>query len=105
MGCSGSAPCERTMLSAKQHGFSLIEMMIVVSIAMVMMGITFLTLQPAMKDARNNAAYNNALMQLRMARQRAIDNRQQFIVCFGTDIPKGASTPLGTPTAETISTF
>jgi prepilin-type N-terminal cleavage/methylation domain-containing protein len=93
------------MLSARQRGFSLIEMMIVVSIGMIMMGITFVTLQPALKDARNNQAYNNALMQLRGARQRAIDSRQQYIVCFGTNSPSGASTPLGTPTAQTVSLF
>jgi prepilin-type N-terminal cleavage/methylation domain-containing protein len=93
------------MVSARQHGFSLIEMMTVVSIAMVMMGITFVTLQPALRDARNNAAYNSALMQLRSARQLAIDNRQQYIVCFGTNTPSGASTPLGTPTTQTVSTF
>jgi prepilin-type N-terminal cleavage/methylation domain-containing protein len=88
-----------------QRGFSLLEMMIVVSIAMIMMGITFITLQPALKDARTNTAYNTALVQLRMARQQAVDNREQFIVCFGTNTPKGAATPLGTATAQTISTF
>jgi prepilin-type N-terminal cleavage/methylation domain-containing protein len=93
------------MAAGKQRGFSLIEMMIVVSIGMIMMGVAILALQPTLKDSRTTAAYNSALMQLRMARQRAVDDRQQFIVCFGTDTPKGAATPLGTPTAQTISTF
>jgi len=93
------------MAADKQNGFSLLETMAVIAIGMVMMAITFITLQPALKDARVNTAYNSVLAQIRQARQRAVDNREQFIVCFGTDTPKGAATPLGTPTAQSITTF
>jgi prepilin-type N-terminal cleavage/methylation domain-containing protein len=93
------------MVSNQQRGFSLLEMIAVMSIGMVMMAITFISLQPALQDARVNTAYNTVLGQMRMARQKAVDNREQFIVCFGTDTPKGAATPLGTPTAQSITTF
>ena len=105
-GAGKLSPEEREhMATVRQRGFSLLEMIAVISIAMVMMAITFLTLQPALKDARVNTAYNSVLGQMRQARQRAVDNREQFIVCFGTDTPKGAATPLGTPTTQTVSTF
>jgi prepilin-type N-terminal cleavage/methylation domain-containing protein len=93
------------MASSRTRGFSLLEMMAVVSISLVMMAVAVMTLQPALKDSRTNQAYNMALAQLRLARQRAVDNREQYIVCFGTDSPKGAATPMGTPTAQSIEIF
>jgi prepilin-type N-terminal cleavage/methylation domain-containing protein len=93
------------MAASKQRGFSLLEMITVISIAMIMMAITFISLQPALKDARVNTAYNTVLSQIRMTRQKAVDNREQYIVCFGTDTLKGAATPLGSPTAQSITVF
>jgi prepilin-type N-terminal cleavage/methylation domain-containing protein len=97
---------KENMVSSKARGFSLIEMVVVVSIAMIMMAITFVSLQPALKDARVNQAYAIALTQLRNARARAVEGREQYIVCFGaTGTPSGASTPLGAPTAQTVQLF
>ena len=93
------------MASSKQRGFSLLEMVTVCSIGMVMMAITFISLQPALKDARVTTAYNTVLGQMRVARQKAVDNREQYIVCFGTDTPSGAATPLGTATAQSVTVF
>jgi type II secretory pathway pseudopilin PulG len=91
---------ERTM-----RGFSVLEMMIVVAIAIIMGSITFISLQPALRDAQVNAAYDMALSQLRMARQRSIEERKQYIVCFGNAAPLGAATPLGAPNTRTIQLF
>lgn len=52
---------ERTM-----RGFSVLEMMIVVAIVIIMGSITFISLQPALRDAQVNAAYDMALSQIRM---------------------------------------
>jgi prepilin-type N-terminal cleavage/methylation domain-containing protein len=93
------------MASSKQCGFSLLEMMIVLSIGLIMAGITFLTLQPALKDVRMNQAYDMVLTQLRTAREKAIENRQQYIVCIGTAVCTGAPTPLGAPTAQSVQIF
>ncbi len=93
------------MKHGNNRGFSIIEMMVVVAIAMVLAAVSVLCLQPAIKDARTNAAYDTALMQMRNARERAIENRQEFIVCFGLGSPAGALTPLGAPDAQSVQTF
>ena len=87
------------------RGFSLLEMMIVICVLMIMGGISFMALQPALKDARANAAFESAMMPLRVARQRAIAERKQYIVCFGIAAPAGALTPLVAPTAQSVQIF
>jgi len=87
------------------RGFSMIEMVVVVAIIMVMLGVALMSLQPALKDAHATNAYDAVLTQLRIARAKAVENRQQYIVCFGISIPTGAATPLGAPTAQSIQIF
>ncbi len=86
-------------------GFSLLELMIVMALIMIVGGISFMALQPALKDARVNHAYEDMLMQLRVARQRAITERKQYIVCFGVAAPAGALTPMGAPTTQSVQMF
>jgi Tfp pilus assembly protein FimT len=87
------------------RGFSLLEMMIVICVMMIVGAITFMALQPALKDARVNTAFENTMMPLRVARQRAISERKQYIVCFGIAAPAGALTPMGAPTAQSVQIF
>ena len=87
------------------RGFSLLEMMIVICVLMIVGGISFMALQPALKDARANSAFESAMMPLRVARQRAIAERKQYIVCFGIAPPAGALTPLAVPTAQSVQIF
>ncbi len=89
----------------RARGFSLLEMMIVICVMMIVGGIGFMALQPALKDAKVNQAFESAMMPLRVARQRAIAERKQYIVCYGLAAPGGALTPLGAPTAQSIQTF
>jgi prepilin-type N-terminal cleavage/methylation domain-containing protein len=93
------------MDSRSTRGFSLIEMMIVIAISLIVAGITFMSLQPTLKDSRVNNAYSTVLMQMRNARELAIEKRQAYIVCFGVDSPAGAPTPLGAPTAQSVQVF
>lgn len=96
----------RSSRESGADGFSLIEMMIVVAVMMIVAGIGFMALQPALKDARANQAFDRVLMQLRVARQRAIAERKQYIVCFGAgSAPLGALTPRGAPNASSIQVF
>jgi type II secretory pathway pseudopilin PulG len=88
-----------------ESGFSLLEMMIVCCLFLIVGGMTFMAVQPVLKDARANQAFEDALMQLRTARQRAITERKQYIVCFGVATPAGALTPLGAPTVQSIQLF
>jgi Tfp pilus assembly protein FimT len=86
------------------RGFSLLEMMIVICVLMIVSGIGFMALQPALKDAKTNQAFESAMMPLRVARQRAIAERKQYIVCYGIAPPTGALTPIA-PTAQSIQVF
>ena len=87
------------------RGFSLLEVMIVICLIMIVGGMTFMAMQPALKDARANQAFEDTLMQLRTARQRAITERKQYIVCFGIAAPAGALTPKGAPGAQSIQMY
>lgn len=87
------------------RGFSLLEMMIVVTLLLIVGGMTFMAVQPAMRDARANQGFEDVLMQLRTARQRAVTERKQYIVCFGVAAPGGALTPMGAPNAQSIQMF
>jgi Tfp pilus assembly protein FimT len=87
------------------RGFSLLEMMIVICVMMIIGGIGFMAVQPALRDAKVNQAFESAMMPLRVARQRAIAERKQYIVCYGIAAPAGALTPMGAPTAQSIQTF
>jgi Tfp pilus assembly protein FimT len=87
------------------RGFSMLELMIVCCVMMIVAGIGFMALQPVLKDARANSAFETAMMPLRTARQRAIAERKQYIVCFGVAPPTGALTPMGVPTAQSVQIF
>ena len=51
------------------------------------------------------SAFETAMMPLRMARQRAIAERKQYIVCFGIAAPAGALTPKGRPRVQSVQIF
>lgn len=98
-------PCRGSNRGRGARGFSLLELMIVICVLMIVSGISFMALQPALKDARANQAFENVLMPLRVARQRAIAERKQYIVCFGMAAPAGALTPMGAPSPQSIQIF
>jgi Tfp pilus assembly protein FimT len=80
-------------------------MMIVVSIVVIVAGYAAINLQGAIRDARTSGAFDNAFMQLRLARERAISERKRYIVTFGSPAPPLVSTPLGAPTAKSIQVY
>ncbi len=88
----------------KMRGFSLVELVAVVAIVMIMLGITFISLQPVLGEGRINNAYDNAVTQLRVARERAIAERTRYIVSFGAvPPPLGVSGPgIQAPDAQSI---
>jgi prepilin-type N-terminal cleavage/methylation domain-containing protein len=74
------------MLKRKARGFSLIELMIVITVMLIASAITLMAIQPALKASRVNNAYNTTLMALRQARDSAASEQQTYTVAFGTTV-------------------
>jgi len=70
------------MALRKMHGFSLLEMMAVLGIGLIATAITFISLQPALKQQRVTNAYNTTMMALRQARDTAVSQRMAYQVQF-----------------------
>src|SRR5580693_2616007 len=70
------------MPSRKNNGFSLLELMITVSLALVMVGVTFIYLKPQLNQSHMNSAYDTTLMALRNTRNLAITQSHEYYVNF-----------------------
>jgi Tfp pilus assembly protein FimT len=84
----------------RSHGYSVLEMMMVVAIAIICATFGVMSLQPALKQNRVTNGYNTALMTLRRAREAAIAERRVYMVTFTA--PRTVSI---TQTATGIVTF
>ena len=62
----------KPMASSKHNGFSLLELMLTLSFALIMTGVTFISMQPMVNESHLNSAYNTTLMALRNTRNLAI---------------------------------
>lgn len=70
------------MKSNRDHGFSLLEMLITVSIILILAGISFVTLVPAVSQNHIESAYDTSLMMLRNTRYQAITQSHEYVVTF-----------------------
>lgn len=70
------------MTRRSTRGFTLIEAMVVVAIIMVASAMFFMSIQPGLKQARVNNAYNSVLMTMRRARETSIAERRVYVVTF-----------------------
>jgi prepilin-type N-terminal cleavage/methylation domain-containing protein len=70
------------MPSRRNNGFSLLELMITVSLALIMCGVTFVYLKPQLNQSHMNSAYDTTLMVLRNTRNLAITQSHEYYVNF-----------------------
>lgn len=70
------------MKSERQRGFSLLEMVIIITIIMIVASISIMNIVPALRNARVETALNTTVMQMRRARQAAVDDRRIHIITF-----------------------
>ncbi|MBI3645543.1 MAG: prepilin-type N-terminal cleavage/methylation domain-containing protein [Acidobacteriales bacterium] len=72
----------RTNPSRGTSGFSLLEMAIVMAIILMMASVTFMSLQPVLKQQRVVNSYNIVLSAMRQARDNAVAQRTSYVVTF-----------------------
>jgi prepilin-type N-terminal cleavage/methylation domain-containing protein len=70
------------MASTKNRGFSLLELMITVSIVLILAGISFVSLRPMLNSIHVDSAYDTTLMALRNTRNLAITQGHEYYVNF-----------------------
>src|SRR5438270_1836959 len=70
------------MKLGKNRGFSLLELMITLSIVLVMAGVTFMALMPMFKQNKVDAAYDTTLSVIRTYRSQAITQSKRYIITF-----------------------
>ena len=71
------------MASHKQNGFSLLELVIAISVALILGSAVTVTMQTTFKQQLVNDAYNTTLTTLRRARDQAAADMRVYVVTFG----------------------
>ncbi len=80
------------MASTKQHGFSLLELMIVISISLILAAVADVAMTPLLKQEHVNTAYNTTMMALRRAHDQAAADSRIYQVTFAQPGPTGLGT-------------
>jgi len=70
------------MASTKNRGFSLLELIITVSIGLTLAGVTFIAMRPMLNQSHVDSAYSTTLMALRNTRNLAITQGHEYYVNF-----------------------
>jgi prepilin-type N-terminal cleavage/methylation domain-containing protein len=83
------------MASTKTSGFSLLELMIAISIGLILVAVSTITMQPVFQQQHVNDAYNITLTSLRRAHDQAASDMRVYVVTFS---PAVAGTNGGTIT-------
>ena len=78
------------MATTKQRGFSLLELMIVITFSLIMSGITYVAMKTFVVQGHLSQAYETTFMALRTARNLAITQQHEYYVVFyGSGGPGG----------------
>ncbi len=75
----------------RECGFSMVEMVVVVALILVISAMAIFALQPALQDARFDAAMRQVLDQLRQAREYSITNHRYVQVTFPVVVSAGVT--------------
>jgi prepilin-type N-terminal cleavage/methylation domain-containing protein len=72
------------MASRKQNGFSLLELVIAITVSLILVASVTVTMQTTFKQQLVNDAYNTTLTTLRRARDQAAADMRVYVVTFAT---------------------
>jgi prepilin-type N-terminal cleavage/methylation domain-containing protein len=70
------------MVSSKRNGFSLLELVITLSIALILCAVTFISMRPMLNQGHVDSAYDTTLIALRNTRNLAITQSHEYYVNF-----------------------
>jgi prepilin-type N-terminal cleavage/methylation domain-containing protein len=70
------------MTSSEKHGFSLLELLITISIGITMAGVTFVALMPLFKENNVDTAYDTTISVIRNYRNQSISQSRRYILTF-----------------------
>jgi Tfp pilus assembly protein FimT len=87
------------------RGFSLIELVGVMSIGLLVSAMAVMSLQPTLKFSRVNNAYNLTLATLRQARDRSVSQRQTYFVTFSSAASPNSITITNGGTGTVVNTY
>lgn len=92
------------MASSKQSGFSMLEMIIAISVSLILAGAVTVTMQTTFKQQLVNDAYNTTLTTLRRARDQSAADMRVYVVSFAAPAAGngGTITVTQTTTAGTV---
>jgi prepilin-type N-terminal cleavage/methylation domain-containing protein len=69
-------------MKRSERGYTLTELLIVVAVIGIALGVSIINVIPALRAARVEEAFQTTLMQVRRARQSAVDERRIYILSF-----------------------
>jgi type II secretory pathway pseudopilin PulG len=75
------------MASRKQNGWSMLEMIIAISVSLILAGSVTVTMQTTFRQQLVNDAYNTTLTTLRRARDSAAADMRVYVVTFNAATP------------------
>jgi prepilin-type N-terminal cleavage/methylation domain-containing protein len=93
------------MFSRTVRGFSLIELMVVISLLLIVAGFSIMAIQPALRQGRVTNAYNTTLMVMRQARDYSVAQRQIYFVTLNNGVQPNSLTVTQGSTGTVVSTY
>ena len=93
------------MATYKMRGFTLMEMMITMSVFMTVAGLFYIGAQPVIKEARVGEGYNMTLGAMRQARDAAVAQRRAYFVTFTNNTAPNTVTITQASTGNVMNTY
>jgi prepilin-type N-terminal cleavage/methylation domain-containing protein len=87
------------------RGFSMIEMLVVISLLLIVAGFSIMAIQPALKQGRVTQGYNTTLMALRQARDISVAQRQIYFVTLNNAVQPNKITITQGSTGNITATY
>ena len=89
----------------RMHGFSLIELMVTVTIILIVAGVALMAMQPLLQFSRVSNSYNITLGAIRQARDFAVAQRQQYSVTFNNAVVPNTITITQAGNGNVVATY